>query len=66
MASKILVLNAGSSSLKFKLFEGGNKAKLRAIIGGLVDRIGDTGNSELVISAGGAKERHKVRNLPLW
>eukprot|EP00878_Enallax_costatus_P031035 GHUV01033866.1.p1 GENE.GHUV01033866.1~~GHUV01033866.1.p1 ORF type:complete len:171 (+),score=28.16 GHUV01033866.1:261-773(+) len=44
-AGKILVLNAGSSSLKFKLF---NLAPAFAAgVGGMIDRIGDTVNSNL-------------------
>ena len=45
LGSKILVLNAGSSSLKFKLFDLNPFA---AGIGGLIERIGDTVNSTLV------------------
>jgi acetate kinase len=45
LGSKILVLNAGSSSLKFKLFDVNPFA---AGIGGLIERIGDTVNSTLV------------------
>ncbi|DBA99105.1 TPA: activator of C kinase protein 1 [Trebouxia sp. C0004] len=48
MASKkVLVLNAGSSSLKFKLFDEA-KSKLVASVSGLIERIGDTSNSQLV------------------
>ncbi|DBA68922.1 hypothetical protein WJX79_007881 [Trebouxia sp. C0005] len=48
MASKkVLVLNAGSSSLKFKLFDEA-KSKLVASVSGLIERIGDTANSQLV------------------
>ncbi|DBB14179.1 TPA: activator of C kinase protein 1 [Trebouxia sp. C0006] len=48
MASKkVLVLNAGSSSLKFKLFDEA-KNKLVASVSGLIERIGDTSNSQLV------------------
>jgi acetate kinase len=47
MASKsVLVLNAGSSSLKFKLFQQAG-AGLSAVVSGLVERIGDTSNSQL-------------------
>ncbi|KAL3156628.1 activator of C kinase protein 1 [Trebouxia sp. C0009 RCD-2024] len=48
MASKkVLVLNAGSSSLKFKLFDNA-KSQLIASVSGLIERIGDTSNSQLV------------------
>ena len=40
MASKVLVLNSGSSSLKFKLFEN-TRETLRAVVSGVVERIGD-------------------------
>lgn len=40
MTSKVLVLNSGSSSLKFKLFEN-TRETLRAIVSGVVERIGD-------------------------
>ena len=41
MASKVLVLNSGSSSLKFKLFEN-TRETLRAVVSGVVERIGDS------------------------
>jgi acetate kinase len=44
--SAVLVLNAGSSSLKFKLFQQANSG-LSAVVTGLVERIGDTGHSQL-------------------
>ena len=47
MASKkVLVLNAGSSSLKFKLFDYA-KNQLVASVSGLIERIGDTANSQV-------------------
>lgn len=47
MASKkVLVLNAGSSSLKFKLFDN-VKNQLVASVSGLIERIGDTSNSQV-------------------
>eukprot|EP00775_Hariotina_reticulata_P003387 gene3387-3660_t len=42
---RILVLNAGSSSLKFKCYD---VSPFSACIGGLVERIGDTVNSTMV------------------
>lgn len=48
MAS-VLVINSGSSSLKFKLFTGAS-TELFAAVTGLVERIGDTENSRLVVS----------------
>lgn len=43
-AGRLLVINAGSSSLKFKLFSA---APLVAGLGGLIERIGDAANSTL-------------------
>jgi acetate kinase len=42
---RVLVLNAGSSSLKFKLFD---LAPLASTVGGMIDRIGDTSKSALI------------------
>ena len=51
MASKkVLVLNAGSSSLKFKLFDYA-KSQLVASVSGLIERIGDTSNSQVTLHA---------------
>ncbi len=47
MGSNLLVVNSGSSSLKFKLFNRGAN-KLSAVVTGLVERIGDTEHSRLV------------------
>jgi acetate kinase len=49
----VLVANAGSSSLKFKLFEatGSASSSLRALAGGLLDRIGDAANSTMTTTA---------------
>lgn len=46
VASKVLVLNAGSSSLKFKLFDR-TTGSLKAVVSGLIERIGDTANSQV-------------------
>ena len=47
--SQVLVINSGSSSLKFKLFDALNFGKrLIPVASGLVERIGDTANSRLV------------------
>ena len=43
----MLVINSGSSSLKFKLFTQASE-RLSAVVTGLVERIGDTANSQLV------------------
>lgn len=46
---RILVLNAGSSSLKFKLFD--LAPALASSVGGMIDRIGDKANSALIAKA---------------
>ncbi|CAL8461837.1 g1368 [Coccomyxa elongata] len=48
MGSNLLVVNSGSSSLKFKLFNRSGANKLSAVVTGLVERIGDTEHSRLV------------------
>ena len=55
MASKVLVINSGSSSLKFSLFEAA-KAALSSIASGVVERIGDTDKSQLVAQAHGSQK----------
>lgn len=45
MGGKVLVLNAGSSSLKFKVF---GLEPFAAGMGGMFDRIGDTAASTLI------------------
>lgn len=45
----VLVLNAGSSSLKFKLFANNALAGLRTEVAGLVERIGDVQSSRMII-----------------
>lgn len=47
MGSNLLVVNSGSSSLKFKLFNR-EANKLSAVVTGLVERIGETEDSRLV------------------
>ncbi|KAK9908838.1 hypothetical protein WJX75_003571 [Coccomyxa subellipsoidea] len=48
MGSSLLVVNSGSSSLKFKLFNRLAEKQLSAVVTGLVERIGDTEHSRLV------------------
>ncbi len=52
MASKnlLMVINSGSSSLKFSIFKSEPSA-LQLLQGGLVERIGDTANSRLNVTA---------------
>ena len=51
LRNKVLVLNAGSSSLKFKLFEQAAEQGqgLRALAGGLCERIGDAAASTIKV-----------------
>ena len=55
MASRLLVLNAGSSSLKFKVFSQTAQGSLVAGMGGVMERIGDTANSALLAKGDGKK-----------
>ncbi|GIL65712.1 hypothetical protein Vafri_19392 [Volvox africanus] len=64
LQSKLLVLNAGSSSLKFKIF---GVEPLVAGMGGMFDRIGDSANCTLKASAPdplGGKARKWELKLP--
>ncbi|GAB4816999.1 hypothetical protein N2152v2_004045 [Parachlorella kessleri] len=61
--NKVLVLNAGSSSLKFKLFEMGGSDSLKAIASGLCERIGDPSKSSMK-AKGGASD-NKVFQEPM-
>jgi acetate kinase len=46
--NKVMVLNAGSSSLKFKLFDmGGGATGFKAVASGICERIGDPAASFL-------------------
>lgn len=45
--NRIMVLNAGSSSLKFKLFQRGEGSALQAVASGYAERIGDPSSSTL-------------------
>jgi acetate kinase len=46
--NRVLVVNAGSSSLKFKLYDIVNRA-LTPVVSGLLERIGDVKNSSITI-----------------
>ena len=66
---RVLVLNAGSSSLKFKTFEmssggGSRAATLLPGMGGIFERIGDEANSGLVakgINASGQPQKWDMK-----
>lgn len=63
--NKIMTLNAGSSSLKFKLFELGSGSALKAIASGVCERIGDPdGVSYLRAKVGGGSESKIDQALP--
>ncbi len=55
---KVLVINCGSSSLKFQLIDMQNKSVLAR---GLVDRIGVQGSSLFKVAFNGDKEEREVR-----
>ena len=69
-ASKLLVLNSGSSSLKFKLFQlagGTNGDGLTAIASGICERVGDAANSTLKVhsaAAAGTLDAHGHLHAP--
>lgn len=52
LRNKLLVLNAGSSSLKFKIFEVVNNSGFTTIGSGLCERIGDPANSKMKANKG--------------
>mmetsp|Transcript_10779 Transcript_10779/g.23171 ORF Transcript_10779/g.23171 Transcript_10779/m.23171 type:complete len:456 (+) Transcript_10779:58-1425(+) len=64
-AKRVLVLNAGSSSLKFKVFNASeDNASLQGTLGGVVERIGDISQSGLVakgISKEGEKKKWELK-----
>lgn len=63
-AGKVLVLNAGSSSLKFKLFS--LAPTFAAGVGGMIDRIGDTVNSNLVAKdSSGSSVKKWTEKVPI-
>jgi acetate kinase len=69
MPETILVVNAGSSSLKFKLFEIGAEHAIRARLEGKVDGIGSRPRLRVKASKGGllideTYRENKVRDLP--
>lgn len=44
-----MVLNAGSSSLKFKVFQALSNGHLESLASGLCERVGDTANSRMKV-----------------
>ncbi len=51
--NKLMVINAGSSSLKFKLFQmgGAGGQALKAVASGICERVGDSGASFIRVGA---------------
>src|SRR5438045_1857017 len=62
--SKVLVLNAGSSSLKFQLFEARSAGSMSVLAKGVVDRIG-TPQASLRVDVGdiGPADASNVRTM---
>lgn len=58
--NKLLVLNAGSSSLKYKLFQLGENSALKAVASGVCERIGDAAASFHRGKAGGGEQRQEA------
>lgn len=61
-SSKVLVLNAGSSSLKFKLFDF-VQGSLAPAVSGLIERIGDAANSRIILQ--GATSGKETAQVPI-
>jgi hypothetical protein len=57
---RVLVLNAGSSSLKFKLFD--LAPALASTVGGMIDRIGDKANSALIAKKSDSNGKTKFKD----
>nr|WP_318033993.1 hypothetical protein [Mycoplasmopsis bovis] len=58
MSNKVLVINAGSSSIKLQLLD---KEKLNVIASGLAERIGEGGNGNIAIKFNGQKFERSVK-----
>eukprot|EP00887_Chlorella_sp_A99_P006076 scaffold22.g6076.t1 len=56
LRNKVMVLNAGSSSLKFKLFQREGGDVLKAVASGYAERIGDPSSSTLKVKAGDSEQ----------
>jgi acetate kinase len=64
--NKLMVINAGSSSLKFKLFQMGGAAAegLRVVASGICERVGDPAASFLRAKVGEGEESRSEQPLP--
>lgn len=62
LRNRVMVLNAGSSSLKFKLFQKGEGNALKAVASGYAERIGDPSSSTLKVKAG---DNEKMGDQPM-
>lgn len=56
----VLVVNSGSSSLKFRLFQNDVSHGLLPAVSGLVERIGDAQSVVNITTTGEGGESHKV------
>ena len=56
----VLALNCGSSSLKFRLFQGEPDATLRSLAGGQVDRLGDRATIRFDADGGPKVDGHEA------
>lgn len=61
-ANKVLVINSGSSSLKFKLFDQSQNWSVAA--SGLVERIGETSGSVLNVTTGDGPKQSTTETIP--
>ncbi|KAL4858642.1 Acetate kinase [Chlorella vulgaris] len=67
LRNKLMVINAGSSSLKFKLFQMGQAGEggaLSAIASGVCERVGDPSASFLRAKANGSEESKAQHAMP--
>ncbi|SOD59271.1 acetate kinase [Streptomyces zhaozhouensis] len=60
-ATQVLVLNSGSSSLKYQLLEMADGSRLAS---GLVERIGEQGTGRLVHTPAGGERRERALSVP--
>src|SRR5687768_8696746 len=57
MRMKILVLNSGSSTLKFQLLQTGDTASQKKLAHGLIERIGENGSYRFTAGAAPPEEK---------
>lgn len=64
-SSRVLVVNAGSSSLKFKLYDVLSQS-LQPVVGGLLERIGDPKSSSITLNVCCAHHAPLYTEAPLF